>query len=185
MDEFEQSRTGSGHHLQGAQIRPLGRRRRRAAERPSAAAGSAERAMRRWPAVTTTGSMPLSQPWRCGSTGRGVQVTALARRVGWREPQPSKQLILLWRKSRAVDVTRRGASRWTPWRCAPLANLKSLASRTARPAFVLARAFAATSAVVLLCPVGAGMRGRLLRHSQATIITSSRSSPRATRTAPG
>src|SRR5690348_271613 len=56
-----------------------------------------------------------------------------------------------------------------------LVNLKSLAYRAARPAFVLARHSRR----------GAGMRGRHLRQSQATIITSSRSSPRATRTAPG
>jgi len=39
-------------------------------------------------------------------------------------------------ESKAVDVTRRGASRSTPWRCAPLAKLRSAPIGWTRPASI-------------------------------------------------
>ena len=51
------------------------------------------------PEVTAARWARLSQPWRCGSAGRGVRLIAFARRVVWRESKPSKQLILVSRKA--------------------------------------------------------------------------------------
>ena len=49
---------------------------RRAAKRPLPARRCAECTIGRWPAVMTTGSMRLSQPWQTDRAGSGQRVIA-------------------------------------------------------------------------------------------------------------